>query len=342
MFNLLAEVDVTAQIGQVVGPTATPTVVATASPTPTPTSTSTSSSTTAPTATATATTTPTFKPVFSIPPALIPEKQYRKGSFAIYGYGPINSEVSLNGIGVSAKTTSDSQGFFVFSPIYSYSSIYPELCIQATDNLKRLTQPSCIPAFPVTNKLPSVVGPVLLSPTISLSTNKVTEGDTAITSGRTIPNAEVDIYISKKDRTVSLVKTVHAYSIPTIKTKSDNDGNYEFSLSTIDAANYKIYVANKLGDDQSSKSNSLNFTVATSVKSIFERIIEFFITNKMRVVVLLEALIAIILGLIALKSTTHRHKKHSEKDYLEEMKKLLWGFWITFSGVVYKNNYGNC
>jgi hypothetical protein len=317
MFNLLAEVDVDVTIGQVVGPSATPTVVATASPSPT--STSTSSSTTAPTATAT----PTFKPVFTIPPVLIPEKQFRKGSFAIYGYGPINSEVSLNGIGVSAKTTSDSQGFFVFSPIYSYSSFYPELCVQAMDNLKRLTQPACIPAFPVTNKLPSVVGPILLSPTISLSTNKVTEGDTAITSGRTIPNAEVDIYISKKDKTVSLVKTVNAYSIPTIKTKSDNDGNYEFSLSTIDAANYKIYVANKLGDDQSSKSNSLNFTVATSVKSIFDRIIEFFIENKMRAVVLLEALIAIILGLIALKSTTHRHKKHSEKDYLEEVKKLL-------------------
>ncbi len=329
MFNLLAEVDVTAQIGQVVGPTATPTVVATASPTPTPTSTSTSSSTTAPTATATATSTPTFKPVFTIPPTVILEKQFRKGSFAIYGYGPINSEVSLNGIGVSAKTTSDSQGLFVFSPIYSYSSIYPELCIQAMDNLKRLTQPSCIPAFPVTNKLPSVVGPVLLSPTISLSSNKIKEGDAMITSGRTIPNAEVDIYLSKKDRTVSLVKTVNAYSIPTVKTKSDNAGNYEFSLSSVDTTNYelqsdyKIYVANKLGDDQSSKSNSLNFTVATSIKSIFDRIIEFFIANKMRVVVLLEALIAIILGLIALKSTTHRHKKHSEKEYLEEVKKLL-------------------
>lgn len=316
MFNLLAEVDVTVQIGQVVGPTATPTVVATASPTPTPTD-----SGQAATATSTPTSTPTFKPVFTIPPALIPEKQFRKGSFAIYGYGPINSDVTLNGIGVSAKTTSDSQGFFVFSPIYSYSSLYPELCVQAMDKLKRLTQPSCIPAFPVTNKLPSVVGPILLSPTISLSTNKVTEGDTAVTSGRTIPNAEVDIYISKKDKTVSLVKTVHAYSIPTIKTKSDNDGNYEFSLSTIDAANYKIYVANKFGEDNSAKSNSLNFTVATSAKSIFDMLIEFFIANKMRVVVLLEALIAIILGLIALKSTTHRHKKHSEKDYLEEVKR---------------------
>lgn len=295
MFNLLAEVDVTVQIGQVVGPTASPT----------PSATSTSSSTTAPTITAT----PTFKPVFTIPPVLIPEKQFRKESFAIYGYGPINSEVSLNGIGVSAKTTSDSQGFFVFSPIYSYSSLYPELCIQAVDNLKRLTQPSCIPAFPSTNKLPSIVGPVLLSPTISLSTNKVTEGDTAVTSGRTIPNAEVDIYISKKDKTVSLVKTANAYFIPTIKTKSDNDGNYEFSLSTIDAANYKIYVSNKLGDDNSAKSNSLNFTVATSAKSIFDMLIEFFIVNKMRIVVIVEALIAIILGLIALKSTTHRHKR---------------------------------
>ncbi len=324
MFNLLAEVDVTAQIGAVVGPTATPTGSGQAA-TPIPTS------------------IPTFKPVFTpIPtftpiqsgPTIVPEKQFRKGSFAIYGYGPVNSEVNLNGIGVSAKTTSDSQGFFVFSPIYSTSAFYPELCIQAVDKDKKTTQPSCIPAFPATNKLPSVVGPVLLSPTISLSNNKVVVGSSAHASGMTIPNAEVDIYIAKKDQRLSLVKTANAYYIPTIKTKSNDEGQFEISLPTgeISGANfqaeYKIFVSNKYGEDLSSKSNTLSFAVITSAKSLLERIIEYLIANKIRVVVLLEAMVAIILGLMALKSTTHRHKKHSEKDYdeveshLEQLKKL--------------------
>lgn len=318
MFNYLAEVDVTAQIGAVVGPTATAT--ATSGPTSAPTS--------GPSVTSTPTPTPTFKPVFTPVATPVPEKQFRKGSFAIYGYGPVNSEVNLNGIGVSAKTTSDSQGFFVFSPIYSTSAFYPELCIQAVDVDKKTTQPSCIPAFPATNKLPSVVGPVLLSPTISLSNNKVVVGSSAHASGMTIPNAEVDIYIAKKDQRLSLVKTANAYYIPTIKTKSNDEGQFEISLPTgeISGANfqaeYKIFVSNKYGEDLSSKSNSLSFAVITSAKSLLERIIEYLIANKIRVIVLLEAMIAIILGLLSLKSATTRHKKHSEKDYLEQLKKL--------------------
>ena len=61
---------------------------------------------------------------------------------SVYGYGPINSDITLRGYGVSENVTSDSTGLFRFNSVYNFSYTYPELCLQAVDNQNRVTQPT--------------------------------------------------------------------------------------------------------------------------------------------------------------------------------------------------------
>ena len=128
-----------------------------------------------------------------------------KSYLSIYGYGPINSEVVLKGFGISEKTISDKTGLFRFSSVYNFTYSYPELCIQAVDSEKRTTQPTCIPPLPNDNLTPLEVGPILLSPTLSLSNNKVVTDSESYLSGKTTPNTKVNIYLAKK-RTKKIIK----------------------------------------------------------------------------------------------------------------------------------------
>lgn len=252
------------------------------------------------------------------PASQIPVKRYKQNALVIYGYGPAKSEVSLKGFGVSEKTTTQENGFFAFGNIYSYTYKYPELCIQAMDSEMRLTQPSCIPALPNDSLIPLEVGPILLSPTISVSENNVKEGEESYLSGMTIPSSEINIFISKKDSNrLSLVNQALAYTLPSLTIKTDESGEYSVTLPTSDSAEYKIFASSKYGEDLTNKSNTLNFVVLTRLKTLLENIIELVLKNKFLALVFLEALVFVFLFVMALKSTTKSKKVHSEKDYLK-------------------------
>ncbi len=315
MFTQAPEITIDATIGQiVVQPTATAT----------PTSTSTSqSSTTTPTSTPIPTAIPssTPTPVYTYP-TIPPEKRYKQQALTIYGYGPINSEVTLKGFGVSEKVISESDGLFRFSQIYSLSLKYPELCIQAVDDQNRTTQPSCIPALPTDSLIPLEVGPILLSPTISISENKIKEGTLAVLSGKTTPNTKVNIFVAKKEgmtNKLSLVKEAYAYTLPTVEISSNEKGEYEVSLPTGESAEYKLFASTKFGEYLSAKSNTLTFAVLTELKTFFQRFWDMIVQNKMIAFILLEVVVFILLFTQALKSTTKRKRRHNEKDYLEEL-----------------------
>lgn len=275
---------------------------------------------------------PSSVPVYTYPtipptsPIEIPKtKNYKSIPLTIYGYGPINSEVTLKGFGVSSKTVSDSNGLFRFSEIYSLSLKYPELCIQAVDDQNRTTQPSCIPALPNDSLIPLEVGPILLSPTISISESKVKEGTNATLSGRTTPNTKVNIFVSKRDgntNKLSLVKEANAYTLPAVEINSNEKGEYEVSLPTGESAEYKLFASTKFGEYLSAKSNTLNFAVLTELKTFFQRLWDLIIRNKIIAFILLEVVVFIILFIQALKSTTKRKRRHNEKDYLEELVSL--------------------
>lgn len=294
MYTSAPDITNDATVGQViVAATATPTTASSAAPTSTPTS------------TPVATISPTPEPAY-IFPVYIPEvvKRFKPRVFSIYGYGPINSEVYLKGFGVSEKTSTNSNGLFRFESIYSYSSFYPELCIQLIDSKRRSTQPSCIPAFPIGGIIPQEVGPLLLSPSISISQNKI--------DGQTIPNADVFIHLYKKN----------GFKLPVINIKSDVLGAFDINLPTSDMADYKVFASTKLGEYQSAKSTTLNFSVISRAKTFWESVINFILENKIMVFILLEVLVFVLLFVSALKYVTKRHKRHNERDYLEEVKSI--------------------
>jgi len=229
---------------------------------------------------------------------------------SIYGYGPINAEVNLKGYGMSESVTSDSTGLFRFNSVYSFTYIYPELCIQAVDEENRVTQPTCIPALPNNSIIPLEVGPILLSPTLSLTDNKIIEGGESYLSGKTTPNTEVNIYLAGSK----------GYFLPVLGISSNAVGEFDINMPTSDIASYKVFASTKFGGNLSAKSNTLQFSVISSVISFFQRLWEFLLQNKIMAFIVAEVIILIILFILALKPATTRHKKHTEKDYLEYLK----------------------
>ena len=247
---------------------------------------------------------------------------------SVYGYGPINSDITLQGYGVSENVTSDSTGLFRFNSVYNFSYTYPELCLQAVDNQNRVTQPTCIPALPNNSIIPLEVGPILLSPTLSLTSNKIVEGGESYLTGKTTPNTDVFIYLArnKVNNILSFVPTVDAYSLPVINTTSNEVGEFDINMPTSDTASYelqttyKVFASTKFGGNLSAKSNTLQFVVISSIKSFFQRLLDFLLQNKIMVFIVSQVLLLIILFYKALKPTTTRHKRHNEKDYLEYLK----------------------
>lgn len=234
-----------------------------------------------------------------------------KPSLSIYGYGPGEVEVSLTGIGVSAKVTSEKNGYYRFDRVYTNTVFYPELCVQAKDDENRVTQPSCIPALPVDTTVPLEVGPILLSPTISLDKNNVVVGDTGSVTGLSIPNSEVNVYIAKdqsRSSGFSLVDTVNAYYIPTYQVQAKDDGSYEFSLPSSDATTYKLFASGRIGEDLTAKSTTLTYSVISGIESGLWNLKEFILRNRIWLLIILELLIIMVLGVKVLKEPTRRKK----------------------------------
>ena len=310
MFTQTPEIIIDATIGQIIVPsTATPTP--SASPTPTTESSTTTAST--PTPSASPTPTYTFNPIINIP------KKYIQNSLSIYGFGPINSTVSLKGFGISESVLSDEKGFFRFTNIYSYTFTYPELCIQAIDEDLRVTQPSCIPALPNNSIIPLEVGPILLSPTLSISSNNLVVNSRGYLYGVTAPNSDVFIHFSKDDsiKKISLISNANAYSFPIVSTKSNDRGEFNVNLPTGDASLYRVFSSAKIADNFSAKSNTLDFNVISPSLSLFQILMAYLIQNKIMIFLFVEVVVLVFLFLIALKRSTRSQNAHNEKDYLE-------------------------
>lgn len=234
-----------------------------------------------------------------------------KSYLSIYGYGPINAEVVLKGYGISEKTTSDNTGLFRFGSVYNFTYTYPELCIQAIDDQKRVTQPTCIPALPNDSPVPLEVGPILLSPTLSLSDNKVITGVNSYLSGKTTPNTLVNIYLARdrNQKSLSLVSTVNAYNLPILNTTSDEKGEFDINMPTSDTAEYKVFASTKFAESLSAKSNTLTFAVISSTRSFFQKLWDFLLANKLMIFIIAEVLVFVMLFISALKRTTKPHRR---------------------------------
>lgn len=167
----------------------------------------------------------------------------------IFGYTSPNSRVELSSSKAFAVTYSLSDGYYVFDRI-----ILPrhpqDLCLTSLDESNRLNNPTCISEPPLYNNFTSI-GPILLSPTITLDLQN------QYSSGQSIPNSTVKLYLYQQDSPLSLVKKVEAFSIPIIETQSDSQGNYSINLPSTVATNYRIFSTAIHLDANSPKSNTL-------------------------------------------------------------------------------------
>lgn len=195
----------------------------------------------------------------------------------IFGYTSPNSLVELDGgqsqsplsqkkifikivqaadVRIYAKTYSNDIGYFEFNKLVLPKNP-SELCLISADSSGRQTTPICTPPPPATN-YHTDIGPIILPPTISLEQEKINPNSTVISSGQSIPNAPLIVFFYKvNDGAKSFPKGVLAYSLPPIKTTTDENGNYSLNLPTAYSSNYRLYTSVKYDGSNSPKSNTL-------------------------------------------------------------------------------------
>jgi hypothetical protein len=176
----------------------------------------------------------------------------------ITGFGPPHCVIELSSPQVYASVYSDPSGYFIFD-----RTILPvnpgELCLSAIDDSNRRSNPICIPPPPSEN-YQTDIGPILLSPTLTLDQSQIKPGSTTVASGQSIPNSSVDIYLYQVNSEASVFpQPVEAFSLPKFTVTSDESGNYSFNLPTAYSSNYRLYSNVNYQDNPSPKSNTLTY-----------------------------------------------------------------------------------
>jgi len=175
--------------------------------------------------------------------------QIPANTITLFGYTSPNSRVELSSSKAFAVTYSQSDGYFVFEHIILPRNSL-ELCLISFDESNRLNNPVCIPELPLLNNY-TEIGPVLLSPTITLDLQN------QYSSGQSIPNTTVQVYLYQQSSPFSLIKKVQAFSLPILETKTDSQGNYSLNLPNTTATNYRVFATAQYLESNTPKSNTL-------------------------------------------------------------------------------------
>lgn len=198
----------------------------------------------------------------------------------IFGYTSPESRVELSSPKAFAVTYSQKNGYFIFDRV-----ILPrnpqELCLISIDDSNRLNNPVCFPEPPENNL--TNIGPVLLSPTISLDL------DNNFASGQSIPNSFIKLHFYKQNRP-QLIKQAQALSLPILETKTDSRGNYSVNLTGNSESAFRIYSTSVYLDNNSPKSNTLLYgqtsifwVVIFSICLIFSLFLLLFFRKRKRI-----------------------------------------------------------
>lgn len=172
-----------------------------------------------------------------------------ENTVTIFGYTSPSSRVELGSAKAFAVTYSQPDGYFIFDHI-----ILPkhpqDYCLTSTDESLRQNQATCLPEPPLTNSY-TEIGPILLPPTISLDLSQ------NFSSGQSIPNTTIKVYLYQQSSGLNFIKKAQAFSLPVFETNTDSQGNYSLSIPDTTPTNYRLFsVVNYLESD-SPKSNTL-------------------------------------------------------------------------------------
>lgn len=196
-----------------------------------------------------------------------------KVNIRVFGFTAPNSLVQATSVRVFAQVSSDQSGYFLIDPL-AVSQEAKEICLVTIDSEKRVGFPLCI-SLPEVDK-PTEIGPLYLSPTLSLSEKIIWQGQNVIASGVTIPNAEVQISFFEKERYSiaqklgdSLVKILHpqvlAFELPFIKTVSDRSGLYSVTIPSDRSTSYRLFARSLVENMPTSKSNTLSLFIGSAL-----------------------------------------------------------------------------
>ena len=227
----------------------------------------------------------------------------------IYGYTSSYSLVQAESYRVFAQTTSEGDGYFLFNAI-PISAEAKEICLTTIDSEKRIGLPLCI-KIP-SSSTPSEVGPLLLAPTISLSSGlPILEQQKIAALGKAIPNTEVVVSFFEipKNTLVSHISSfladiftpsVEAADLPRISIKSDKKGNFSINLPTYKPVGFRVFAKAFYREQPSIKSQTLSF----GINSIFE----FWLRYIFPIFILLLLLICAIILFAIYERKTHKGK----------------------------------
>lgn len=197
----------------------------------------------------------------------------------LYGYTSPQALIILEGIGIYDSAYADNNGYFILSTLYSSSSPR-EACLSSKDQLGRLSPPVCLPSFPIDKDIK--IGPVIMPPTVSLDKKDYYVDDKVILSGQTIPNTEIDLSVfGDSDNTLSLIRTVEAFTFPKLKVNSDDKGNFSVDLPSSAPEKFRLFAQTYFNKFSSSTSNKLSLEIMPIwmiiVKNFWSRLLEFII-----------------------------------------------------------------
>jgi len=190
--------------------------------------------------------------------------------FTLFGYTSPKALVTFQGLGIFDQTYADENGYFEFKNRFSPFSPR-EACLTSQDQLGRLTNPVCLPPFPVNYNVS--IGPVIMPPTISLDKNNYWIGDEVILSGQTIPNTNVRLKLFSEEKKISnliqswisfnnlLIKQAEAFTFPNVDIKSDEKGNFSIYLPSSSTKKFRLFAQTIFQNENSPKSLVLNFVI---------------------------------------------------------------------------------
>jgi len=236
----------------------------------------------------------------------------------LFGYSSPQGLIQLQGDRVDEQVIADEKGYFFFDRIFLPlpNPEYPELCLTTTDTQSRASFPTCLPRLPIGNYLISV-GPVLLPPTVSLDKGIFITKEQIKAQGLTIPNSEVNIFLANdqsKIKRLSLVKSAHAYNLPSYKTVSDQNGYFEFNLPNEEQSSWKMFAGANFLNSPTPKSNTLNFKIIPwwlwFIKMVYQAFISLLglLKPSFWLIILLE-----IMAIFYLFKKHHDKKKENQK-----------------------------
>lgn len=221
--------------------------------------------------------------------------------FSLWGYTSPSAIVTLDGIGISDRTTSDKNGYFSFTN--SFAPLSPrETCLTAQDQFGRLSNQVCLPPFPIANS--TSIGPVLMPPTVSLSRNQYFIGDEVILSGQTMPDTtvEISVFIDEKSSILSkLIPQAYAFTFPKVQAKADKKGNFSLSLPSSKTNFFRLFAQTIYQRRDSPKSITLSLKIFPWWMILIELL-------KSRVLEIFIALLIIALLIYLLTKRFHPHE----------------------------------